>query len=117
MTPPAPTVDADLGHASTESWAENHCVITTVFDNVGLRRSFDMTIRPEHEEKNVPRVITFALVVVFESEPVSFVVDFELRVGAKSKQYTASCDARKGISKSRDAIPAPSRRSMEQRNS
>jgi len=45
-----------------------------------------MTIGHEYGKKRVPRVIAFAFIVVFESDPVSFVVDFKLSQGDKSKE-------------------------------
>ena len=65
-----------------ETWAENHCVIDTAFDNIS-ERPFTMTIMPEQNKKELHGVIAFAFVVVFESEPTSFPVDFELGEGEK----------------------------------
>ena len=45
-----------------------------------------MTIMPERNKREVPDLIAFAFVVLFESEPTSFVVDFELGEGVKLKK-------------------------------
>ena len=77
---PAPTLSTGLTRASTKTWAENHCVIETEFNNATPRRSFTMTIGPEYGKKLVPRVIAFDFVVVSESDPASFSVNTVLSI-------------------------------------
>jgi hypothetical protein len=78
-----PQVSVGGTHQVSEQWKQYHRVVSTKFNNVPPRCSFEMTIRPKRNEKYVPENIDFVIVLVFSSTPQKFNVVFELDQGEK----------------------------------